>query len=65
MDTTGRSGLLVKYVMIQTNDPVSPVATLTVTMNVTPGPPQQGDQREPAGGTAPGLRAAGGEGGPD
>ena len=64
MDTTGRSGLLVKYVMIQTNDPVSPVATLTVTMNVTPGPPQR-DQRGPAGGTAPGLRAIGGEGGPD
>jgi hypothetical protein len=39
VDTKGRSGPLVKYVIVETNDPVSPVATLTVIMQVTPAPP--------------------------
>lgn len=34
MDTTGRSGILAKHVVIHTNDPVSPFVTLTVMMNV-------------------------------
>ena len=39
VDTTGRSGPLVKHVVIHTNDPVSPIMTLTVTMQIVPKAP--------------------------
>jgi hypothetical protein len=39
VDTRGRSGLLIKHVAVHTNDPVSPVAALTVTLHVVPALP--------------------------
>jgi hypothetical protein len=34
VDTTGRTGALAKHVMIQSNDPVTPMTTVTVRLSV-------------------------------